>query len=219
MIRDLTKGSPAKIILVFTLPLLIGNIFQQFYSLADTLIVGRTIGVNALATVGCTGSIMFLILGFSQGLTAGFSIITATCFGAGDEQGVRHSYVASIILSLLITMMLTIISVIFARPILEIMHTPPEIIEGAYNFIIIIFGGIVVSMLFNLFSNVMRALGDSRTPLIFLAIASIINIILDFVFILGFSMGVEGAAFATTISQGISAILLSLIHISEPTRR
>lgn len=207
MIRDLTKGSPAKIILVFTLPLLIGNIFQQFYSLADTLIVGRTIGVNALATVGCTGSIMFLILGFSQGLTAGFSIITATCFGAGDEQGVRHSYVASIILSLLITMVLTIISVIFARPILEIMHTPPEIIEGAYNFIIIIFGGIVVSMLFNLFSNVMRALGDSRTPLIFLAIASIINIILDFVFILRFSMGVEGAAWATTISQAISAIL------------
>ena len=103
MIRDLTKGSPAKIILVFTLPLLIGNIFQQFYSLADTLIVGRTMGINALATVGCTGSIMFLILGFSQGLTAGFSIITATCFGAGDKQGVRHSYVASIILSLLLT--------------------------------------------------------------------------------------------------------------------
>ena len=207
MIRDLTKGSPAKIILVFTLPLLIGNIFQQFYSLADTLIVGRTMGINALATVGCTGSIMFLILGFSQGLTAGFSIITATCFGAGDKQGVRHSYVASIVLSLLITMILTIISIIFARPILDVMHTPPEIIEGAYNFIIIIFGGIIVSMLFNLFSNVMRALGDSRTPLIFLAIASIINIVLDFVFILKFNMGVSGAAWATTISQGISAIL------------
>ena len=207
MTRDITKGNPTKVIIFFTIPLLIGNIFQQFYSMADTLIVGRTIGVNALAAVGCTGSLMFLILGFSQGLTAGFSIITAKCFGAGDEQGVRHSYAASIILSLIVTIFLTIISVILARPILEIMHTPPEIINDAYNFIIIIYWGIIVSMLFNLFSNVMRALGDSRTPLIFLIIASIINIVLDFVFILVFSMGVSGAALATTISQGISAIL------------
>jgi len=207
MTRDITKGNPTKVIIFFTIPLLIGNIFQQFYSMADTLIVGRTIGVNALAAVGCTGSLMFLILGFSQGLTAGFSIITAKCFGAGDNQGVRHSYAASIILSLIVTIFLTIISVILARPILEIMHTPPEIINDAYNFIIIIYWGIIVSMLFNLFSNVMRALGDSRTPLIFLIIASIINIVLDFVFILVFSMGVSGAALATTISQGISAIL------------
>ncbi len=214
MTRDITKGNPTRIIIFFTIPLLIGNIFQQFYSMADTLIVGRTIGVNALAAVGCTGSLMFLILGFSQGLTSGFSIITAKCFGAGDTQGVRHSYVASIILSLIITIFLTIISVMLARPILVIMHTPPEIIGDAYNFIIIIYWGIIVSMLFNLFSNVIRALGDSRTPLIFLIIASIINIALDFVFILVFSMGVSGAALATTISQGISA-LLCFIYIRK----
>ncbi|SMC16320.1 putative efflux protein, MATE family [Clostridium acidisoli DSM 12555] len=215
MTRDITKGNPAKVIIYFTIPLLIGNIFQQFYSMADTLIVGRTIGVNALAAVGCTGSITFLILGFAQGLTSGFSILTAQCFGAGDRQGVRHSYVASIILSILVTIILTIVSVIFARPILEMMHTPKEIIADAYNFIIIIFWGIIVSMLFNLFSNVLRALGNSKTPLIFLVIASILNIILDFVFILKFSMGVAGAAYATTISQGISAILCFVYIIKK----
>lgn len=212
MTRDITKGSPAKVIIFFTIPLLIGNVFQQFYSMADTLIVGRTIGVKALAAVGCSGSIIFLIIGFAQGLTAGFSIITAQCFGANDEQGVKHSFAASIILSLLITIVLTIISVMFTMPILKLMHTPKEIINDAYNFLIIIFFGIMVSMLFNLFSNIIRALGNSRTPLIYLIIASILNIILDFIFILKFSMGVRGAAFATTIAQGISA-LLCLIYI------
>lgn len=214
MIRDITKGNPAKLIIFFTIPLLIGNLFQQFYSIADTLIVGRTLGVNALAAVGCTGSIMFLIIGFAQGITSGFSIITAQRFGAGDEQGVRQSYAASIILSLLITIVLTIVSVILARPILEIMHTPPEIIEDAYNFIIVIYWAIIVSVLFNLFSNVIRALGDSRTPLLFLIAASILNIILDFILILNFSMGVSGAAWATTISQAFSAILC-LIYITK----
>lgn len=207
MTRDITKGNPAKLIIFFTIPLLIGNIFQQFYSIADTLIVGRTLGVNALAAVGCTASLMFLIIGFAQGLTAGFSIITAQRFGARDDQGVRQSYVASIVLSLAITVVLTIISVALARPILEIMHTPSEIIEDAYNFIIIIYWGIIAAMMFNLFSNIIRALGDSRTPLIFLVIASILNIVLDFIFILKFSMGVSGAAWATTISQGVAAIL------------
>ncbi|MDF2505712.1 MATE family efflux transporter [Clostridium sp.] len=207
MTRDITKGNPAKLIIFFTIPLLIGNIFQQFYSIADTLIVGRTLGVNALAAVGCTASLMFLIIGFAQGLTAGFSIITAQRFGARDDQGVRQSYVASIVLSLAITVVLTIISIALARPILEIMHTPSEIIEDAYNFIIIIYWGIIAAMMFNLFSNIIRALGDSRTPLIFLVIASILNIVLDFIFILKFSMGVSGAAWATTISQGVAAIL------------
>ncbi|WP_010233753.1 MATE family efflux transporter [Clostridium arbusti] len=207
MTRDITKGNPAKLIIFFTIPLLIGNIFQQFYSIADTLIVGRTLGVNALAAVGCTASLMFLIIGFAQGLTAGFSIITAQRFGARDDQGVRQSYVASIVLSLAITVVLTIISVALARPILEIMHTPSEIIEDAYNFIIIIYWGIIAAMMFNLFSNIIRALGDSRTPLIFLVVASILNIVLDFIFILKFSMGVSGAAWATTISQGVAAIL------------
>lgn len=205
--RNLTEGNPAKLILLFTVPLLIGNIFQQFYNIADTFIVGRTIGINALAAVGCTGSIMFLIVGFAQGLTAGLTIITAQKFGADDKQGVKESYFVGIVISLILTIILTTISTIFARPILELMNTPAEIIDDAYNFVFIIFLGIIASMFFNFFSNIIRALGDSRTPLVYLVVACILNIILEFGFILIFKMGVRGAALATVIAQGVSALL------------
>lgn len=214
MTRDLTKGSPAKLILFFTIPLLLGNVFQQLYSMADTIIVGRTIGVDALAAVGSTGSLSFLIIGFAQGLTAGFSVVTAQRFGADDLIGVRKSYAASALLSLLITVVLTVLSVSFARPILELLNTPPEIIEGAYQYISVIFGGIAASVLFNLLSNVIRALGDSKTPLLFLIIACVLNIGLDFLFILGFRMGVAGAAWATVISQAVSGVLC-LLYIKK----
>lgn len=207
MTKNLTEGSPAKLILFFAVPLLLGNLFQQLYNMADTFIVGRTVGVNALAAVGSTGSLMFLILGFAVGFTAGLAIITAQCFGAQDEQGVKSSYAASILLSLVITILLTLISMLTARSILTAMHTPPEIIEDAYSYIIVIYGGIAAAMFFNLFSNVIRALGDSRTPLIFLAIACGLNIILDLTLIIVFKMGVAGAAWATIISQMVSAIL------------
>lgn len=212
--RNLTKGSPAKLILLFTIPLLIGNIFQQFYSIADTFIVGRTIGVNALAAVGCTGSIMFLILGFAQGLTAGLSIITAQKFGAEDKKGVKESYVAGIVISMIVTIILTIISTVTARDILVLMNTPPEIIDDAYRFVFVIFLGIIASMFFNFYSNIIRALGDSKTPLIYLICACILNVILEFVFILVFKMGVTGAAIATVIAQGVSA-LLCMWHIKR----
>ncbi|OOM75996.1 MATE family efflux transporter [Clostridium sp. BL-8] len=205
--RNLTQGNPAKLILLFTVPLLIGNIFQQFYSIADTFIVGRTIGINALAAVGCTGSIMFLILGFAQGLTAGLSIITAQKFGAGDKKAIKESYFTGIVISMIVTIILTVISTIFARIILEVMNTPVEIIEDAYNFVFIIFLGIIASMFFNFFSNIIRALGDSRTPLLYLVVACILNVVLEFGFILIFKMGVRGAALATVIAQGVSALL------------
>ncbi|EHJ00308.1 MATE efflux family protein [Clostridium sp. DL-VIII] len=205
--RNLTQGNPAKLILLFTVPLLIGNIFQQFYSIADTFIVGRTIGINALAAVGCTGSIMFLILGFAQGLTAGLSIITAQKFGAGDKKAIKESYFTGIVISMIVTIILTVISTIFARTILEVMNTPVEIIEDAYNFVFIIFLGIIASMFFNFFSNIIRALGDSRTPLLYLVVACILNVVLEFGFILIFKMGVRGAALATVIAQGVSALL------------
>lgn len=207
MLKNMTEGNPAKLIFMFTIPLLIGNLFQQIYSMADTLIVGRTIGVGALAAVGATGSITFLIIGFAQGLTVGFSIVTAQRFGAGDERGVRQSVAVSALLSLIITIILTTLSVLYARSILEWMQTPPEIIDQAYQYINIIYWGIAASVLFNLLSNIIRALGDSRTPLLFLIIACVLNIILDLLFILGFSMGVEGAAWATVISQLVSGIL------------
>lgn len=205
--RNLTKGKPARLILLFTIPLLIGNIFQQFYNIADTFIVGRTIGINALAAVGCTGSIMFLILGFAQGLTAGLSIITAQKFGANDKQAIKESYFSGIVISMIVTIILTGISTILARPILEVMNTPVEIIDDAYKFVFIIFLGIIASMFFNFYSNIIRALGDSRTPLVYLVVACILNIVLECGFILIFKMGVRGAALATVIAQGVSALL------------
>lgn len=212
MTRDMTTGSPVKLILLFTLPLLIGNLFQQLYSMADTFIMGRTLGVNALAAVGCTGSLTFFILGFAQGLTSGFSIVMAQRFGARDMEGVRRSFAASIVLSAAVTVFLTLISVFGARGLLILLHTPAEIIEDAYWYIVIIFGGIGASMLFNLLSNVLRALGDSRTPLIFLVIACILNIGLDFLLILAFGMGVAGAAVATVAAQ-LFAGLLCILYI------
>jgi len=208
----MTAGSPVKLIVYFTIPLLVGNIFQQLYSMADTLIVGRTIGVNALAAVGSTGSISFLILGFAMGATGGLAIITAQRFGAKDARGVRRSVAASLWLSLIITVVLTAIAVPLTRQILELMRTPAEIIDDAYSYIVIIFAGIFASMMFNLLSNIIRALGDSKTPLVFLIVACILNIVLDYLFILAFHMGVAGAAWATVAAQ-LTAGLLCLFYI------
>lgn len=206
MTKNMTSGNPAKLILLFSLPLILGNIFQQFYSMADTVIVGRTIGVNALAAVGCTGSITFLIFGFVSGFTSGLSIITSQYFGAGNEEGVKRSFAASILLSISITVILTIISVIFAKSILELLQTPDEIIDDAYIYLLTIFIGTGASVLFNLTSNMMRALGDSKHPLYFLVFACALNILLDYLFIRAFHMGVAGAGVATVIAQLFSGI-------------
>lgn len=214
MTKSMTQGSPAKLVLFFTLPLLAGNLFQQFYNMMDTLIVGRAIDVSALAAVGCTGSIMFLIIGFVQGLTTGLSIVTAQRFGAGDLDGVRRSFAACIVLCVLVTAVLTGLSVPLARPILEFMRTPADIIEQAYAYIVVIYIGTGAAMLFNLLSNIIRALGDSRTPLYFLIIASVLNVVLDLAFILGLKMGVAGAAWATVIAQLVSG-LLCILYIAK----
>jgi putative MATE family efflux protein len=206
MTRNLTVGNPALLIFSFAVPLLIGNLFQQFYNMADAFIVGRTIGVEALAAVGCTGSINFLILGFMMGFTQGAAIITSQRFGAGDSRGIRRSFAASLFLGAGVTLALMAVSVATARPLLRLLNTPEEILDAAYSYIIVIYWGIPAAFLFNLFSNMMRAVGDSRTPLIFLVIACIINIILDYLFILAFHTGVEGAAYATVIAQSVSAL-------------
>jgi putative MATE family efflux protein len=207
MTKNLTVGNPALLIVSFALPLFIGNLFQQFYNMADAFIVGRTIGVMALAAVGCTGSISFFILGFAGGFTQGASIVTSQRFGAGDEQGVRRSFAVSIVLSIGVTVLLTAVSVTTARRFLVLMRTPAEILEAANRYIIVIYWGIAASVIFNLFSNMMRAVGDSRTPLFILAVACLINIVLDYVFILVFHTGVEGAAYATVIAQVLSGLL------------
>ncbi len=212
VVRTLTEGRPLKLILWFTLPLLIGNFFQQFYNIADTLIVGQTLGVKALAAVGATGGISFLIIGFAQGMTTGLSLLTARRFGAHDFLGVRRSFGVSIVISLVVAILLTIVSLLFTRQFLVMMATPTAILAQAVTFIRIIFAGIIASMAFNLLSNMLRALGDSRTPLIFLVIASVVNIVLDFVLIMGFHLGVAGAGYATVTAQ-VVASLLCLVYI------
>lgn len=205
--KTLTKGNPIKLILLFAVPLLIGNLFQQLYSLSDTIIVGQTLGVDALAAVGSTGSIQFLIIGFAQGLTAGLSILTAQYFGAGDYQKVRQSFVTSIVITVIVTVLLTIFSLTFVGKILDLMQTPAEIKNDAQTFISVIFASMVVLMAYNLLSNIIRALGDSKTPLYFLIFATIVNVILELLFLLVFHWGIAGAGFATVLAQGVSVVL------------
>ena len=207
MKKDLTVGSPLKLIIYFTIPLLIGNLFQQLYNTADTMIVGRTISLDALAAVGVTGALVFFVIGFAQGLTGGFSIITAQKYGNKDFTGVKRSVAASFILSFIITVILTIISVLLAGFLLREIETPVELYDMAYAYIIIIFWGTGAAIFFNLFSNILRAIGNSKYPLYFLLVASIVNIALDYVFILYFKMGVSGAALATVISQIVASLL------------
>lgn len=206
MVNDLTKGKPLKKILIFMIPLLIGNIFQQIYSMADTIIVGRTLGADALAGVGSTGAINFLIIGFVTGLTAGFSVITSQLFGANDDDGVRKSVATSIWLCIAITIVMTLVSVFCTKLLLTIMSTHPDIFGYAYDYIIVIFGGLGTMVFYNMMSCIVRALGDSRTPLYFLIFASFVNVGLDFLFIINFEMGTAGAAWATIISQFLAGL-------------
>lgn len=206
MTKNLTEGSPTRLIVGFTVPLLIGNFFQQFYSMADTLIVGRTLGHEALAAVGCTGALSFLLIGFCIGLTSGFSVITAQRYGAGDKEGVRRSFATGLWLTALFSLVLTLLSVPVIRPILQLIRTPAEIADDAFVYIVIIFIGLTASMYFNFYSNIIRALGDSRTPLYLLVFACLLNIVLDFVLILGAGWGVAGAAAATVAAQAVAAV-------------
>ena len=201
---DMTAGNPSKIILNFTIPIFIGNIFQQFYNMADTVIVGKFVGTGALAAVGSVGTIVFLIIGFLQGLTAGFSVLTAQRFGAGDMENMRKSVGTACILSLIITVVMTAGSMLGMNWLLHFMNTPEDIFADAYAYIMIICGGIAATVLYNLLSGILRALGDSKTPLYFLILSAVLNIGLDLFLIIVFHMGVAGAAYATVISQGVS---------------
>lgn len=205
--KDMTTGNPVKLILLFSIPLFIGNVFQQFYSMVDTIIVGRFVGVDALAAVGSTGSMSFLINGFVIGLTSGFAVLVSQKFGAKDEDGLRKAAASAIILSIIAAIIVTIVSVVFAKPLLHIMNTPDNIINDANAYISVIYGGTIATVAYNMLASLLRALGDSKTPLYFLIIASILNVILDVIFIVNFNMGVSGAAYATIISQGVSSIL------------
>lgn len=209
---DMTTGNPMKIIFNFTLPIFIGNVFQQFYNMADAVIVGKFVGNKALAAVGSTGTIMFLIYGFVVGMTAGFTVLTAQKFGAGDMPAMRRTVAGASFLSLLVGLVLTAAFMAFMKPWLTLMHTPEDIFADAYAYIMIISAGILAQMLYNLLASILRALGNSRVPLYFLILSALLNIVLDLVFIIVFHMGAAGAAAATVISQGVSGALC-LVYI------
>lgn len=212
MTKDLTQGKPMRVIIGFAIPLYLGMLFQQFYSLMDTVIVGRTLGVHALAAVGSTGAINFLIIGFCMGICSGFAIPIAQRFGAKDFSSMRKFVANSTWLSITFAVIMTVLTVTSCRWILIVTNTPADILENAYRYIVVIFAGIPVIILYNILSGIIRSVGDSKTPVFFLVLASFLNIGLDFLFILGLHTGVEGAAYATVISQGVSG-LLCLIYM------
>ena len=212
MTRDMTLGSPLSRILSFCAPLLVGNLLQQLYGLADSIIVGRLLGVDAFAAVGSTGALNFLVLGFALGICSGFAIPISQSFGAGDRDAVRRRAGQVVWLGLLFSVLLTVLTFFTTRRILELTSTPADIFEDAYRYIFIVFMGAGATMLYNLTSGVLRALGDSRTPLLFLIAAVAVNVVLDLTLIAGVGMGVEGAAYATVASQAASG-LACLIYI------
>ncbi len=219
MVKDMTKGSVVRQILTFSLPLLLGNLFQQLYNMVDSIIVGKFIGTQALAAVGSTGSVNFLIIGFVLGISSGFCIPVAQYFGARDYDKLRKTIAHMIYLGTAISALLTVLTLIFTRDILILMQTPEEILDDAYNYIIVIFAGMSATMFYNILAGILRALGDSRSPLIFLIISALTNVVLDYVFIvvLPLNLGVAGAGYATVLAQLLSGILC-LIYIFKKRR-
>ncbi len=207
MINDMTKGAPLKLLLLFSVPLLIGNIFQQLYNIADIVIVGRTLGMNALAAVGATSPVFFFLMFVVVGLTNGFAVITGQRFGAKDPVGVRRSVTVSTVLSSIFTIVFSVLLGLFMNVILDWMNVPREIYKDAFWYIQIVVAGLISANAYNLLASIVRALGDSKTPLYFLIFASLLNIALALLFILKFGWGVPGSAVAVVMSQTFSACL------------
>lgn len=224
METNMTEGRPFGMILKFTIPLFFGNLFQQLYNMIDSIIVGKYVGANALAAVGSTGTISFLVIGLAMGMASGFTVMTSQYFGANDEDGVRYSVTNGIIMSIIVSIILTTISIAAMPTLLTMMNTPKEIYADAYRYIIIICFGTVAIIFYNLFSSFMRAIGNSRLPLYFLIFSACTNVVLDVVFIVYFHWGVTGAALATVIAQGLAGILcagytFAKIEVLRPTKK
>ena len=220
MTKSLTVGPPVRLIILFTLPLLLGNLFQQLYAVADTLVVGRLLGVEALAAVGASGSLQFLLFGFAMGASTGMGIPVARAFGSGDLRATRRAVAAGAIVAGLIALAITLVGTLGSHALLSLLGTPAELMPDAQTFLSVFFAGGVVTVGFNFLSSMIRALGDSRTPLVFLIIASVLNVGLVLLFIAVFQWGVGGAALATVAAQGISvALCLVLIGFRIPQLR
>lgn len=210
MEKNMSTGSPLSIILKFSLPLFIGNLFQSFYNMVDAMIVGRFVGEDALAAVGATGTIMFVVTGLATGLSTGFTVLTSQKYGEGNEEGTRKSVANGMVLSLIMVLALTVISLACMNPILKLMNTPDNIFEDASTYITAICIGMVSIVAYNFFAACLRAVGNSRIPLITLIISASINVALDLLFIRGFGWGVAGAAWATNLAQAVSAVICAL---------
>ena len=215
MEKNMATGSPGKNILYFALPVFAGNLFQQIYNVVDTVIVGKFVSTEALAAVGSTGTINFMILGFMTGLMAGITVLTSQRFGAEDMRGMRRSVASAGMIAIAATIILTVISLLGMHRLLVLMNTPDDIFDDAYRYIMIICAGILVQALYNLFACILRALGNSKVPLYFLLFSASMNIILDLVSIIVLKMGVAGAAYATVISQGVSAVLCFIYMVKK----
>ena len=211
--KDLTKGNDIKVIIQFAIPIFLANVLQLTYSFVDTRMVGEFLGDHALAAVGLTNPLNTLIVGLLTGLTNGFAVITARFFGAHDENGVRRAAAASYVLGVICALVLTVLSVTFLYPMLRILNTPDNLIEDAHRYIVIIFAGMIISVFYNVCMGILRAIGDTVTPLIFLALSAVLNIAGDYICLAVLDMNVEGAAYATLVSQmaaGIACIIYSV---------
>ena len=205
-IRNMTQGSPLRLIITFALPLMAGNVFQQLYTVVDTAVVGQVVGAGALASLGAADWLNWMVLGIIQGLTQGFSILMAQNFGAEDHRGLSRSIGTSVTLCVISAAVLLLGSQLAAEPVLRLLNTPADIMDGALLYLRIVFGGIPVIMAYNLLASILRALGDSKTPLYAMIVAALINVVLDLLFVMGFHWGIAGAAAATVIAQFFSSV-------------
>lgn len=225
--KDMTEGKPLKLILAFMIPVLCGNLFQNFYNIVDSMIVGRFLGVDALAAVGSTGSLNFLVIGWVMGMTSGFGILLSQAYGARDEKKLKHYTAMSMYLCIVLAVVMTVGLLTANHSILHLMNTPEKIFADTSYYIAVIYAGLPVTILYNMLASIARALGDSKTPLYFLVLSSVLNIVLDILFVAVLPFGVAGAAYATVFSQGVSAVLCLVyvwkkyenIHFGKEERR
>ena len=210
IVRDMTEGNPIKLILAFYFPLFIGNLFQQMYTMADTAVVGHFIGDSAISAVGATSSLYVLMMSIASSMNNGFAIITTQMFGAKESDKLRQSVAGSFVLNGFVALVLTLAFSLFLRPIMRLLNTPESIFEDAHIYMLTLCLGMATTLAYNMFASILRAVGNGRTPLYFLIFSSITNITLDILFVLPLKMGVFGAALATVIAQGLSAIFCGI---------
>ena len=208
--KNMTQGNVTKLIMAFAIPVLLGNVFQQFYTMADTMMVGQILGVNSLAAIGASASLSNLVIGLCTGVSMGVSIMIAQYYGARDEEGMKKATAGCIKLCMISVVVIFVVAILLKKPLLYLLQTPSSILGMADSYLTIIIVGLFVTMAYNMMASMMRSIGDSRTPLYFLIIASILNVALDYIFIAIIQLGVAGAAYATVIAQLVSVILCFL---------